>query len=101
MQIFLSKIRRNLYIQKPIFKNGPKGPFTLHPVRAYRGFVQENQPLQHDLDGDAVWRIAIGLDLGSRSVFEAELLLRRICSAKSLPSDAIDRVLNENWEGYG
>jgi hypothetical protein len=52
-----------------------------------------DDPLQPDPDADAVWRIAAGLDLESRSVIEAEVLLWRICAAKSLPQDAVRRVL--------
>ena len=47
---------------------------------------------------DAIWRLAVGLDLGSRSVLEAEVLMWRICNAKSMPRKAIERALNEEWE---
>ena len=51
-----------------------------------------------DPDLDAIWRLAVGLDLGSRSVLEAEVLMWRICNAKSMPREAIERALNEEWE---
>ena len=51
-----------------------------------------------DADLDAIWRFAIGLDLGSRSVLEAEVLLSRICKAKDMPREAIERALNAEWE---
>lgn len=56
------------------------------------------QSAQPDPDLDAIWRIAAGLDLGSRSVLEAEVLMWRICRAKSMPRDATRRALNEDWE---
>jgi hypothetical protein len=64
----------------------------------------ENAPgkssyVQPDADLDAIWRLAVGLDLGSRSVLEAEVLMWRICNAKSMPREAIERALNEEWEG--
>jgi len=58
---------------------------------------QEHQYAQPDPDLDAIWRIAAGLDLGSRSVLEVEVLMWRICTAKSMPQDAIRRALNEEW----
>jgi hypothetical protein len=60
---------------------------------------QENGYSQLDPDLDDIWRLAIGLDLGNRSVLEAEVLMWRICKAKSLPRDAMRRALNEEWEG--
>jgi len=51
---------------------------------------------QPDPDVDAIWRTAIGLDLEDRSVLEAEVLLWRICSAKSVPPAAIFRALFED-----
>ena len=55
-------------------------------------------PDQPDPDLDAVWRLAVGLDLGSRSVLEAEVLMWRICNAKSLSIDVTRRALNDEWE---
>jgi hypothetical protein len=60
---------------------------------------KEHRSARPDADLDAIWRVAIGLDLGERSVFEAEVLMWRICKAKSMPHDAILRALNEDWEG--
>jgi hypothetical protein len=60
--------------------------------------VEKKQPSAIDPDLDAVWRFAVGLDLGDRSVFEAEVLLWRICHAKSMPREVIERALNEDWE---
>jgi len=72
--------------------------------------VEQNQPLSlaanldkksralPDPDVDAIWRVAVGLDLGNRSVLEAEVLLSRICRAKSMPREAIERALNDEWE---
>ena len=57
----------------------------------------EHLSAQPDPDLDVIWRIAAGLDLGSRSVLEAEVLMWRICKAKSMPHDAIRRALNEEW----
>ena len=51
-----------------------------------------------DPDLHEIWRVAIGLDLGSRSVLEAEVLMWRICNAKNMPRAAIERALNEEWE---
>ncbi len=63
------------------------------------GAPEKSSYIQPDVDLDAIWRTAIGLDLGSRSVLEAEVLLSRICNAKSMPREAIERALNEDWEG--
>lgn len=60
---------------------------------------KERRYAQPDADLDAIWRVAVGLDLGSRSVFEAEVLMWRICKAKSMSHDAVHRALNEDWEG--
>jgi hypothetical protein len=57
----------------------------------------QEQSAQPDPDLDAIWRVAVGLDLGSRSVLEAEVLMWRICNAKSMPRDAIRKALNEEW----
>lgn len=54
--------------------------------------------VQPDPDLDEIWRVAVGLDLGSRSVLEAEVLMWRICNAKNIPREAIERALNEEWE---
>jgi hypothetical protein len=51
-----------------------------------------------DPDLDAIWRLAVGLDLGSRSVLEAEVLLWRICNAKAMSRESMERALNEEWE---
>jgi len=53
---------------------------------------------QPNPDLDAIWRLAAGLDLGRRSVLEAEVLLWRICTAKSMPAATIRRALNHDWE---
>jgi hypothetical protein len=53
--------------------------------------------LQLDADLDAIWKVAIGLDLENRSVLEAEVLMWRICSAKSMPNSTIRRALYEEW----
>jgi hypothetical protein len=42
--------------------------------------------------------VAVQLDLEDRSVLEAEVLIWRICAAKSLPPDAIRRALRGEWE---
>ena len=63
------------------------------------GSAEKSSYVQPDADLDAIWRLAIGLDLGSRSVLEAEVLMWRICNAKSMPREAIERALNEEWEG--
>jgi hypothetical protein len=63
------------------------------------GSAEKSSYVQPDADLDAIWRLAIGLDLGSRSVLEAEVLMWRICNAKSMPRAAIERALNEEWEG--
>lgn len=60
---------------------------------------EKSSYVQPDADLDAIWRLAVGLDLGSRSVFEAEVLMWRICNAKSMPREAIKHALNEEWEG--
>ncbi len=60
---------------------------------------EKSSYVQPDADLDAIWRLAIGLDLGSRSVLEAEVLIWRICNAKSMPREAVERALNEEWEG--
>jgi hypothetical protein len=57
--------------------------------------------LPPDPDSDAVWRVAIGLDLEDRGVLEAEALLWRVCCAKSIPEAAIRRALCEEWESDG
>jgi hypothetical protein len=69
-------------------------------------FVQKYQPspnlgaaltswnLLPDPDVDALWRAALPLDLESRSVLEAEVLMWRICTARSLSVDAITRSTN-------
>jgi hypothetical protein len=54
--------------------------------------------LQPDPDLDTIWRLSIGLDLENRSVLEAEVLISRICSAKSLPDSARRRALRDEWE---
>ena len=59
---------------------------------------EERAFTQPDPDLDAIWRLAVGLDLGTRSVLEAEVLLWRICNAKSLSSDLTRRALNSDWE---
>jgi hypothetical protein len=59
---------------------------------------KESKSVQPDADLDAIWRFAVGLDLGDRSVLEAEVLMWRICKAKSMPVDAMHRALNEDWE---
>lgn len=59
---------------------------------------KKEPPAHPDPELDAIWRIAAGLDLGSRSVLEAEVLMWRICKAKSIPLDATRRALNEDWE---
>ena len=70
-----------------------------HPLRLPEDSDPEKSTcIQPDPDLDAIWRLAVGLDLGSRSVLEAEVLLWRICKAKSVPSEAIERALNEEWE---
>ncbi|HEY1264888.1 MAG TPA: hypothetical protein VGF06_15275 [Terriglobales bacterium] len=56
------------------------------------------QDLQPDPDVDSVWRIIAGLDIEDRSVLEAEVLIWRICSAKSVPAAAIRRALRGEWE---
>jgi hypothetical protein len=43
-------------------------------------------------------RIIAGLDIEDRSVLEAEVLIWRICSAKSVPAAAIRRALRGEWE---
>jgi len=58
---------------------------------------QSSQPRQ-DADLDAIWRLAVGLDLGDRSVLEAEVLLWRICQAKSMSRQSTERALSEEWE---
>jgi len=63
------------------------------------GVPEKSSYAQPDADLDAIWRLAVGLDLGDRSVLEAEVLMWRICNAKSMPRRAIERALNEQWEG--
>ncbi|HSS98010.1 MAG TPA: hypothetical protein VLK33_13310 [Terriglobales bacterium] len=63
------------------------------------GEREKSSYVEPDADLDAIWRLAIGLDLGSLSVLEAEVLMWRICNAKSMPREAIERALNEEWEG--
>jgi hypothetical protein len=59
-------------------------------------FPARNMP---DPELDAIWRIVAGLDLESRSVLEAEVLIWRICTAKSVPGAVRHRALNAEWEG--
>lgn len=62
------------------------------------GAPEKSSYVSPDPDLDAIWRLAVGLDLGSRSVLEAEVLMWRICKAKSMPREAVERALNEDWE---
>lgn len=62
------------------------------------GGPEKSSYVQPDADLDSIWRLAVGLDLGSRSVLEAEVLMWRICKAKSMPYEAVERALNEEWE---
>ena len=66
-----------------------------HPAEDTSGKSSYVQP---DAELDAIWRFAVGLDLGSRSVLEAEVLLWRICKAKAISPDTMNRALNEDWE---
>jgi hypothetical protein len=61
-------------------------------------YSKQRNYLQPDPDLDAIWRLCIGLDLENRSVLEAEVLISRICSAKSVPDSARRRALREEWE---
>ena len=70
----------------------PPSPFEKN------GNAEKSSYVPPDPDLDAIWRLAVGLDLGSRSVLEAEVLMWRICNAKSMPRKAIERALNEEWE---
>ncbi len=56
------------------------------------------RPLQRDADLAAVRRVADGLDVDDPGPLEAEVMLWRICSAKSIPDDAIRRAISEEWE---
>ncbi len=67
-------------------------------ARPANGPTKDHACTQPDPYLDAIWRLAVGLDLGSRSVLEAEVLMWRICTAKSLPHETIRRALNEDWE---
>ncbi len=51
-----------------------------------------------DPDLDAVWNVAAGLDADDRGPLEAEVLLWRICSAKSIPAKVIQRAMCEDWQ---
>ena len=53
---------------------------------------------QADAELDAVRRIAAGLDVDDPGPLEAEVMLWRICSAKSIPDAAIRRAIFEEWE---
>jgi hypothetical protein len=68
------------------------------PVKACPAPVSLPDEKQVALDLDEIWRIAVGLDLGSRSVLEAEVLMWRICNAKASSPDVTRRALNEEWE---
>lgn len=47
---------------------------------------------------DAVWRIADFIDGDDRGPLEAEVMLWRICSAKSIPDATIRRAISEEWK---
>ncbi len=53
---------------------------------------------QADRDLNAVRRVADGLDAEDRGPLEAEVMLWRICSAKSIPDAAIRQAISEEWE---
>jgi hypothetical protein len=53
---------------------------------------------QAEADLVAVRRVADGLDVDDRGPLEAEVMLWRICSAKSIPDAAIRRAISEEWE---
>src|SRR5437667_12259773 len=110
------RVRRCFGMQRVIRRKWPKSAITFHLIDAYREPVEkkrtsllwttnaglsknEDSDTGHpDPDLDAIWRIAAGLDLGSRSVLEAEVLMWRICTAKSMPPDVIRRAQNQEWE---
>jgi hypothetical protein len=54
--------------------------------------------LDPDPDLDAVWKVAAALDVDDRGPLEAEVLLWRICSAKSIPDTVIRRAVSEEWK---
>jgi len=60
-------------------------------------FSRASVPFEPDPDVEAVWRVAIALDSDDRGPLEAEVLLWRVCSAKSIPDAAIQRALSEEW----
>ena len=53
---------------------------------------------QAEADLDAVRRVADALDVDDPGPLEAEVMLWRICSAKSIPDVAIRRAISEEWE---
>ena len=53
------------------------------------------------LDAQASAEVADGLDVDDPGPLEAEVMLWRICSAKSIPDAAIRRAISEEWESEG
>ena len=54
--------------------------------------------LDPDPDLDVVWKVAAALDVDDRGPLEAEVLLWRICSAKSIGDAVIQRAMREDWK---
>ena len=80
--------------------HNPESPGLPEPSLPEDTRSQRRDP-QPDPDLDAVWRVAIGLDSEDMNVLEAEVLLWRICSAKSIPEATIRRAICEEWKFDG